>query len=52
MQNEDFQEPLGPLTMDEHGCLNLRSSPMNGQVVTQSVCPGTLPMYARTELMF
>ena len=59
MQNDDFPEPLGPLTMHENGCLNLISSHMDGREVktilfsvTRSICTQTGPTYCQLKKDF
>jgi len=44
MQNDDFTEPLGPLTKHENGSLNLRSSCIDGQTVKRS-SPQSLALF-------
>ena len=47
MTNDDFPEPIGPLTIHENGCLNFRSSLMDGRAVKKVLFPATRPIYTR-----
>ena len=47
MTKDYFQEPLGPLTIHENGCLNFRSSLMDGRALKTLLCPATRPIYTR-----
>jgi len=39
MQNDDFPEPLVPYTIHENGCVNFRSSLMDGRAVKTLFSP-------------
>jgi len=44
MQNDVLPEPLGPLNINDNGCLNLNSSLMDGQAMTRLSPLFTLPI--------
>ena len=47
MQNYDLPYPIGPLTNKVNGCLNLRSSHMQGRTVKPSSTRELKPIYTR-----
>jgi len=48
MTKDDFPKPLVPLTIHENGCLNFRSSLMDGRAVKTLHCHVTRPIHTQT----
>ena len=47
MTKDEFPETLVPFTIHENGCLNFRSTLMDGRAVKTLLCPDTRPIYTR-----